>query len=911
MNTNSVPEPGTSALPPHPWAQRGEDVLEALGVATRQGLDAGEVSRRRELYGSNTLQAAKRKSALAILIDQFRSLIILLLVVAAAISFFSREYTEGWAVVVVILINAVIGFYTEWRALKSMEALQELGSENAAVRRGGHVREVPAAELVPGDILVLEAGQILTADARLVEASRLEADESILTGESLPVPKSLDSIAEDAALHERSSMVFRGTALTRGSGEAVVVATGMATEVGQVTRLVAEAGVGQTPLEARLNDLGQRLVWLTLFLAAVIIGLGIAQGREWQLMVRTGIALAVAAIPEGLPIVATAALARGMWRMARRNALINRLSAVETLGATSIIGTDKTGTLTENRMTLRRVMTAGDDTEITGSAFERHGQFHRHGKAIRPREHPQLAEALRIGVLCNTASLPHDGRIEDAVGDPMEVALLVAGQKAGLVREDVIEESPELREEAFDSETKMMATYHRDGDRVLVAVKGAPEAVLPLCRSYLAEDGEAPMDEKARHMWEADNRKLAEDGLRVLALAEKHVADENAEAYEALTAVALVGLLDPPREGVGEALQEAHEAGIRVVMMTGDQALTAREVARAIGLADEQDEPVITGQELKPAEEWDDEERRRLLETDLFARVSPRQKLDLIELYQDEGYTVAMTGDGVNDAPALQKANIGVAMGLRGTQVAREAADMILLDDSFNTIVYAVEQGRIIYHNIRQFIVFLLSCNISEVLVVALAALVNAPLPILPLQILFLNLITDVFPAMALGAGEGTPGLMQRPPRPAAEPVLAKRHWQRIALYGTLITVATLAAFALALLWLKMPDRQAGTVAFAILALAQLWNVFNMRDAHTSVLRNEITRNPLVWGSLLLCAALTVAAIHIPAAAEVMRFESPGLQGWLLIVPFSFLPLILGQMLKPWERRQAQGAVKH
>jgi Ca2+-transporting ATPase len=891
-----------------PWARPWEELTQELQVEPPSGLSGAEVGRRRGQYGANCLPGMPPQSLWILFVNQFRSLIVGLLVAAAAVAFVSGNMIEGHAVLAVIVINAAIGFFTEMRAVRSMEALQRLGAEQALVRRDGQLRHVTSQELVPGDILVLEAGQVVTADARLIEVSQLQADESVLTGESAPVAKGLAPVAEDAIIAERFSMVFRGTALTRGSGEAVVVATGPATEVGQVTQLVAEAEEVGTPLEHRLNQLGQRLVWVTLLIAAAIIGLGLLQEREVLLMIRTGIALAVATIPEGLPIVATAALARGMLRMARHNALVRRLSAVETLGATSLICTDKTGTLTENRMTVRWVALADGDIEISGGAFEIEGEFRREGQVLDPSEHPLLLEALRIGVLCNTAGLdPHSPQAAaEAVGDPMEVALQVAALKAGIKRQEVLAEHPELREEAFDSELQMMATVHEAGAGALVAVKGAPETVLRHCTAVLTAAGEQPLDEAARQQWSERNERLASEGLRLLALAEKTVTDAQAPPYADLTLVGLVGVLDPPRQEVRAALDLARAAGIRVVMLTGDQAPTARQVAAAVGLP--VDGEALSGRDVKPPGELTAEDRTRLLATSIFARVSPRQKLDLVELYQQAGHIVAMTGDGVNDAPALGRADIGVAMGKRGTQVARDAADMVLLDDSFSSIVYAVEQGRVIYRNIRRFVVYLLSCNISEVLAVAIAALLNAPLPILPLQILFLNLVTDVFPALALGAGEGEPGLMQRPPRPAGEPILAARHWQRIVAYGGVITVTVLGALWLAMAWLKLPSPQAVTVSFLTLALAQLWHVLNMRDPASSMWNNDTMRNRYIWAAIAGCLLLTVAAVMIPPVAQVLHLESPGWRGWMVAVVLSLMPLLAGQALKPWERRQDERA---
>lgn len=876
----------------NPWARPATGVLAELRVSGDFGLDGGEAKKRRRVHGPNRLREARRKSAWQVLADQFKSLIILLLAVAAALSFAFGEWMEGIAIAVVIAINGAIGFLTELRAIRSMEALRRLGSVIAKVRREGGIQEISAEELVPGDIVILEGGDIVTADLRLIAASKLQADESALTGESLPVGKRVEPLGEDVPLAERANMLFKGTAVTRGSGEGVVVATGMSSELGRISALVEEAEEEVTPLEKRLNQLGHRLIWATLAIAAAIAITGTLAGKGLFLMIETSIALAVAAIPEGLPIVATIALARGMWRMARRNALINRLSAVEALGATNIICTDKTGTLTENRLTVVRIALESGEVKISGE-----GEFSQDGNSLTPGEQKILRQALMVGVLCNNASFRVGNSNGKGVGDPLEVALLAAGARAGLQRDRLLEGMPEALEEAFDPELKMMATFHEDGDRYYVAVKGAPESVLEASSFTLTEQGEEKLDDESHHRWLERSNRMAERGLRILALATKTVEALNSNPYEDLTFLALVGLLDPPRGDVRQAIDTCQEAGIRVVMVTGDQPVTARNIALATGLIDEDGAEAVHGKDLKGPEDLSEQERQYLLRVPIFARVSPKQKLDLISLYQGSGSIVAMTGDGVNDAPALKKADIGVAMGQRGTQVAREAADMVLKDDAFSTIVAAIAQGRAIFDNIRKFVLYLISCNVSEIMAVSLASLANAPLPILPLQILFLNLVTDVFPALALGVGEGDPAVMKRPPRDPRESILTGGHWWAVAGYGLAITVAVLGALALAFTWLGMEKERAVTVSFLTLAFAQLWHVFNLRDRGSDFLRNDITRNRLVWGALALCAGLLLAAVYLPGLALVLRVVDPGTSGWILIVVMSLIPWAIGQSL--------------
>lgn len=877
-----------------PWALPWQDILQELQVSPKQGLKASQVSDRQSSYGLNQLRQAKPKSGWQILRNQFKSLIILLLAVAAALSFAFGEFIEGVAIAAVIFINAGIGFFTELRAIRSMEALRRLGSVNARIRRDGQLQEIPAQDIVPGDIVVLEGGDIVTADLRLIEASKLQADESALTGESLPVSKQIESIDKEMSLAERTNMLFKGTAVTRGSGEGVVVMTGMNTELGQISSLVEEAGEEETPLERRLDQLGHRLIWATLAIALTIAITGTIAGKGMFLMIETSIALAVAAIPEGLPIVATMALARGMWRMARRNALINKLSAVETLGATSIICTDKTGTLTENQMTVARVVLDKGDIELA-----RGPQSNDANDKIDDSKKSVLQEALRIGVLCNNASLKgqdSDGE-KKAVGDPLEVALLVAGENEGVIRDSIIQDYPEVREEAFDSETKMMATFHETNREFYVAAKGAPEAILSSSSQIFSVQGEQKLEQEDRNKWLEKSAEMAKGGLRVLAVARKTVQSKEENPYQNLVFIGLLGLLDPPRKDVRQAIDTCQQAGIRVVMVTGDQAATARNIALATGLADEAEAEAVHGSELEQLDALSSQERERLLRVPIFARVSPKQKLDLINLYQQSGAIVAMTGDGVNDAPALKKADIGVAMGRRGTQVAREAADMVLKDDAFSSIVAAVSQGRVIFDNIRKFALYLLSCNVSEIMAVAIASLANAPLPILPLQILFLNLVTDVFPALALGGGEGDPSVMERLPRDPSESILTRAHWGIIAGYGAIITVAVLGSLSLALNWLDLNRESAVTVSFLTLAFAQLWHVFNMRDWGSSFVSNDITRNRFVWGALALCSGLLIAAVYLPGLASVLKVVDPGIKGWLLVMGMSFIPWLVGQTL--------------
>jgi Ca2+-transporting ATPase len=865
-----------------PHSRSADEVLAALDVSLASGLSEDEARQRLLIYGANTIGSRQKARLILVLLHQFKSLVVALLALAAAIALYFQEWEEGAAIVGVLIINTAIGFVTEIKAIRSIEAIRALGSRSARVLRGGKTRMIEAEQLVPGDLVLLDAGDVISADLRLVEAADLDADESALTGESMRVVKSTAQVDAAARVADRTSMLFKGTNITRGTGTGAVVATGMDTELGHISRLVAEAETDASPLEKKLARLSGQLVWLTLALAALIAGIGLLQGKDAFLVVEAAIALAVAAIPEGLPIVATLALARGMWRMARKNALIERLSAVETLGATTVILTDKTGTLTENRMTVRRVWLPSGEIQVDNESF----RLADGSNSLQPDTIAELQGLLRIAVLCNNATLAHVSAQDS--GDPMELALLRAGRLACLNRRELLSDYVEVKEHAFDTIRKMMATVHRRRDGYLFAIKGAPEAVIAC----------ATLDENARKEWLARVAALGTNGHRVLAFAEQIRPRFDDLAFEASTFLGLVGLEDPPRADVPAAISACHAAGIRVIMITGDHSVTARSIARLVGLGG--DAPrVIEGHELaghhgKIANE--------LLQTEIFARVSPTEKLELVRAYQAAGEIVAVTGDGVNDAPALRQADIGVAMGLRGTDVAREAAAMILLDDAFPTILEAIRNGRIIFGNIRRFATYLLSCNLAEVLIVGIAMLSELPLPLLPLQILFLNLVTDVFPAFALAMGEGDKDVLKRPPRPPKEPILGRDQWFAIALYGLTLTLATFGALALARFGLGMDEQATVTVTFLTLAFSQLWHAFNMRHQRSGLIDNEVSRNPWIWAALALCAAILLVAAYVPSLTAMLHMIAPEFNMWSIILTMSTLPLLLGPLIRLFVR---------
>lgn len=879
-----------------PHATSPQDVITGFQTSVQDGLSTKEAAARKVTFGHNRLAARPSVGFAELLRHQFESPMVLLLTVAAIAALVVGEWKEGIAIFLVLIINGVIGFITELRAARSMEALRRLGNLTTRVRRDRRTIMIPAEDLTPGDIVVLEGGDIVTADLRLVESSGVSADEAALTGESVAIDKDTSAVAEECPIGDRSCMAFKGTAITRGSAVGVVVATGLDTELGLISKLVAEAVPENSPLEYQLQRLSGQLIKFTLVVVAILGVIGVLQGGDVFLMIEASIALAVAAIPEGLPVVATMALARGMWRMAKHNALIERLSAVETLGATTVILTDKTGTLTKNSMQLQEI-DCGETVFTFSTTAQR---FLPPSPEGRDHSRTCLDDVLTAGLLCNNAELSTDDGKH--VGDPLEQALLSAARAEGMEQHQFQKNFPRVREIAFESTTKLMATVHQDEDAYVMWVKGAPEEVLHACNTVLDASGsQADMSSDTLDFWKSRTDKMAARGMRVLAVATRRLKSPDSAGYSDLTFLGLLGLYDPPRADVQHAIAQCRSAGIRMIMLTGDHAVTAKSIAKAVGLT-ETDPTVIDGSKLRPITDLSGGELKEVLEADVIARLSPAQKLDLVAAFQRDGEIVAMTGDGVNDAPALKQADIGVAMGLRGTQVAREAAAMVLRDDAFSSIVAAIREGRVIFRNIQRFVTYLLSCNLSEILVVGSAILVGLPLPLMPLQILFLNLVTDVFPAFALGAGEGSQNTLKRPPRDPSKPIVTRQIWIAIVVHSLVISAATFGSFMLAQTHLGLVVKEAVTVSFFTLAFAQLWHVFNMRDPRSGLFFNEITRNKFVWIALIVSSALLMLALFLPVVAQPLELERLSAEAWMLVAGMSLVPLVIGQVMKAISR---------
>ncbi len=891
-----------------------DEVARRLHTDAARGLTNAEVARRLAQHGPNTLAQAQGRSALTIFVHQFKSLIVALLVAATAVVFAMDETIEAAAILVVIVLNTAIGFLTEWKAERTLSALQKQTVPVAHVIREGVERQIPAAELVPGDLVVLAAGARVPADGRVAESARLQIEEAALTGESHAVTKATNPLPDnDTALGDRLNLAFMGTTITDGRGRLLVTGTGTRTEMGKIGILIDEATTRDTPLEQKLSQLGRLLIAIVLGLCAVIVLAGWVRGNSFLYMLEVGISLAIAAVPEGLPAVATMTLALGMQRMARLRAVVRRLPAVETLGSTTVICTDKTGTLTKNEMTVSVLVLDGRRIEVTGTGYAPTGTFQDNGTPVDPRADEHLALALRIGALCNDAKVEcSDGRVT-VLGDPTEAALVVVAEKAGAGPAALAPDFPRVAEVPFDSTSKRMVTAHRTPQGLTVAfVKGSPAEVLAASNSGVRAAGVTPLTPDDRRRWDETNQQLAGTALRVLGLAYRELPDgyEEADLVRGLIFVGLVGMIDPLRDEAKAAIATCREAGIRSVMITGDQQGTAAEIARQLGIdRDSEGRPLKTvhARELTDldAAGW----QRVVDESAVFARVSPKHKLQIVEALQAQGHIVAMTGDGVNDAPALKQADIGVAMGIKGTEVAKETADMVITDDNFATIVGAVEQGRIIYANILRFIHYLFSCNFAEILTVFIAIMIGWPLPLGALQILWLNMITDIFPALALALEPSAPDMMKRPPRDPKESLLPPRFVCLIVWQGLLLAGVTLLTFFIGMRWYGSEGdglRHAVTLAFMTLALAQVFHAFNARSQRRSAFDARLFTNGWLWGAVLVCSLLQVAAVYVPLLQTVLHTVPLTAADWGMIAGCSLLPVAVVELVKVVQRQVAR-----
>lgn len=882
-----------SAAPQRKWHAVETDALPSLlDVDPKAGLTTSQVIERQRQYGHNVLQKIPPRPIWRLLIDQFASIVIALLAVAAGISWATGESAEAIAILIVLVINAAVGFATEWQASRALDALRRQSRTSSRVRRDGFDATVDAEELVPGDLIVLNAGDRVPADARLLEAVRLQTEESALTGESTTVEKNVAAVSPETPLAERRSMLYLGTAIASGRAVAAVVNTGAATQLGKIGRLVAISTKERSPLEIQLAHLGRRLVYLVLIVAVIVMLTGWLRGDGLWIMIEVGISLAVAAVPEGLPAVTTLILALGVLRMARQRAIMRRLPAVETLGSTTVICTDKTGTLTENRMTVREYQLSDG----------RRMDIDTHQHTIQGDE--LLAQAVRVGVLSNEASFRADGDDQTrTIGDPTETALLVVADQLGL---DVAHERaihPKLAEQPFQASTKRMTTLHSNSDgQYFAALKGGPAVVLNACSYYRDGAGnDVTLDKNTAAKFIAANERMADRALRVLGLAVKHFENGHPtdDALESgYTFLGLVGMIDPPRHGVADAIRRAKTAGIRTVMLTGDQLNTGIAIARELGLGKK--DPTA-----RHARDLIDIETDRLAElvrnTDVFARVSPEEKLRIVEALQQAGEVVAVTGDGVNDAPALKRANIGIAMGQRGTEVAKEAADVVLADDNFETIVNAVEGGRTIYANITKFVHMMFSHNLGEVLMIFTAIAAGWPLPLLPLQILWMNLVTDVFPALALAVEPASKDIMTQPPRSSRTTLLSRSFLILIGWQSAMLAAITLMAYVWSL-GKYGPGPHSHTIALFALVSVQLGHTFNCRSRTRSAF-DGLFRNPFIWVAVLVVVTLQLFAAYFEPLAAVLGTVPPATVDWVIIGACGLLVIAIVEVVKSLNRR--------
>ena len=897
MSVDALRGKHIDAEPVTPWhTLTVEDSFERL-KSTPGGLTAAEAARRLADSGPNELQASGRVSPWTILLEQFKNVLIIILLFATALSAFLGHGVEAIAITVIVLFAVILGFVQEYRAERAIEALREMAAPTATVMREGREREVPARELVPGDLILLATGDKVPADVRLVEAFNLQTVEAALTGESAPVEKHTRPLAdEQLPTGDRKNMAYAGTAVTYGRGRAVVAATGMRTEFGKIARMLESVETGKTPLQQNLDRVGKTLARAAFVVVLVIVALGLFRGQPFVEMLIFGVALAVAVVPEALPAVVTISLALGVKRMVKRNALVRRLPAVETLGSTSVICSDKTGTLTKDEMTARRLFVGGQTLEVSGTGYEPRGTFSINRSGVEPSE-PLL-------LMLRAAALASDARVErseagdkwEVKGDPTEGALVVAAAKAGLDKRELDAQFPRVSEIPFTAETKRMTTLHETPDGVAAYAKGAPEVIVQSCARQLSERGEEPLDDARRAEVLEVARQMAGEALRVLAVAYKReAAPEDAERD--MTLLGLVGMLDPPRPEARAAVRECEEAGIKVIMITGDHPLTAKAVADELGLS--KHGHIVTGPEL---EAMSDAELEWTVESvEVCARVSPAHKLRVVTALQQRGQVVAMTGDGVNDAPALKKADIGIAMGITGTDVSKEAAAMTLTDDNFASIVAAVEEGRGIFSNIKKYLMYLLSSNVGEIGLMAGATLAGLPLPLTAVQLLYVNLATDGLPALALAVDPPEEDLMRRPPRDSRTGIFTRPVVLLMLVGGLWSTVVNLGLFV----WALNSGRsvqEAMTMTFVSLVLIQFFKAYNFRSDRHSVLRRPFANK---WLNIAIIWELFTLAliVYVPLLERTFGTLGLPLRDWLIIVAAAFTVSPVLELAKWMERR--------
>ena len=869
-----------------------ENVLEKLSSNTSTGLSKEEAKSRLEKYGSNELTEKEGEGLFSKIVAQFKDFLVIILIGASIVSALVGEVSDAIVIIAIVIINAVLGLIQEGRAEKALEALKKMASPNAKVLREGHIEVVPANTLVPGDIVTIEAGDIIPADIRLIESSNLKIEEASLTGESVPVEKDAKKVfLEDVSLGDRKNMAYMSTVVTYGRAKGIVTGTGGETEIGKIAEMIQTFEDETTPLQKKLDQLGKYLGIGCLAICGLVFLIGLLQGRNILDMFMISISLAVAAIPEGLPAIVTIVLALGMNKMVKRNAIVKRLLAVETLGCTTVICSDKTGTLTVVQ---------------PGKGYAPNGDFLLNNEKISPTERKDLNLLLSISSLCNDAILeaPNDEEgVYRIVGDPTEGALVTLSHKGGLEKKSLNQKYPRVKEIPFDSDRKMMTTFNQNfiEGKIVSFTKGAPDIIIKRCSKVFIEGEEVPMTDELRREILNTNSNFSKDALRVLAFAYRTYDNvpeiiTSEEIEKDMIFVGLVGMIDPPRSEAMEAIKKCKQAGINTIMITGDYKETAFAIAKDLGMADSIDEAIM-GEELNKIS--DEELRETVKNTKVYARVSPEHKVRIVSALKKNGNIAAMTGDGVNDALALKRADIGVSMGITGTDVAKNTADVILTDDNFASIVAAVEEGRIIYSNIRKFVFFLLSCNIGEILIVFLSILFNMPVPLVPIQLLWLNLITDSFPALALGVEKGEPDIMKVNPRNPKEPILNKNMIVGICVQSIALTIAVLLAYN----WgLKSYGSEglyiARTIAFTTLITAELIRAYSSRSERYSLFEIGFFSNMTMVYATTFSFLLLLVVLYIPFLQPIFKTFPIGLKDWTVVLRFCIIPLIAGELNK-------------
>lgn len=877
------------------------------------GLTEREAKKRQEVYGKNKLIQKKRTSWFLLLLSQFTDFMVLVLLGATAVSMIMGEVTEALTILVIVFLNAFLGFYQEMHTEKTMEALEKLAAPKAKIIRDDELREISAEDIVPGDVVVLEAGDRIPADGRIIEANDLQVDESMLTGESMPVAKkvSLSPLDADPEIEAfKKTFTYMGCITTGGTGKIAVTRTGMATEMGKIAHMIQETQTQDTPLQKKLEALGSYIVTACFIICAIVSLTGIIRGENIFSMLLSGISLAVAAVPEGLPAVVTIALALGVQRMVKRNALVRKLPAVETLGCATVICSDKTGTLTENKMRVVSVYSGRTRYQISRDNENKKGKFLLQGKEISAKRIIGLNLMMKTGILCGNVNIQamdkneFDNDDEEVfLGDPTEVALVQMAMDAELDPEMLADEYERIKEIPFDSDRKMMSVLCKlpTGDKIIFS-KGAPEILLQKCTNILVADKERNILDYDQQRIERENNLMAHEALRVIGMAYRLIKkgmDVPDDFEEELTFIGLAGMMDPPRQEAFEAVEKCKIAGIRPVMITGDHKETARAVASELKIIDDKQE-VISGSEMEAMS--DAELSRRIEDAFVFARVLPKHKLRLVKAYKEKGHIVAMTGDGVNDAPAVKEADIGVAMGCTGTDVTRQAASMILMDDNFSTIVASVEEGRNIYINIRKFIRYLLSCNIGEVLTMFLGMLLGMPVPLLPVQILLINLATDGLPAIALSMEPGSSDVMKQKPRDPDESVFSDGLWKLIIIRGIFIGISTLLSFVTVL---RLSDNltSARTAALVTLVLSQLIHVFECKSEKRSIFEIPIFNNLWLVFSVLTSLGQLLGVVYMPILQNLFKTVPLTLDEWMPVAGFSLLAPVVSSFFRGIKRK--------